>query len=150
MSRPSKKGKLPPFVPLFKATMKTPAWAVLPHGAKALYVLLMWQYNTHLQNHVFLSTRDAERKLGSSRRYVSLWFQALEHYGFIVMLNPGGPGVDGQGKAPHYRLTECWYAGKAPTRDFEAWERSIRVEEKGAEKNQGAWGTKWCQCGAQK
>src|SRR5262245_57638400 len=118
----SKKGRLPAFVPLYRETMKTPAWIVMSNGAKVLYVYLKWNYNTKLQNHVFISTRDAEKKLGSSRRYVRRWFRELEHYGFIVMINPGGLGVEGRGKAPHWRLTEEWHAGKAPTREFLYWD----------------------------
>jgi hypothetical protein len=48
-------------------------------------------------------------------------FHELEHYGFIVMVKPGGLGVEGRGRAPHWRLTEEWYLGKAPTRDFLNW-----------------------------
>jgi len=110
--------------------MKTLAWNGLPHGARLHLLLLMANHNTNLQNHVFLSTRDAARKLGSNRDYVRRWFRELQHYGFIVMLNPGGPGVEGRGKAPHYRLTECWYAGQKPTRDFEGWDGVLYVDKK--------------------
>lgn len=116
------KGRLPPFVPLYKETMKTPAWRALTHGARSLYVHLKWRYNTNLQNHVFVSTRDAAKELGSQRDSVCAWFRELHHYGFTVMINPGGPGIDGHGKAPHWRLTEEWYLGKAPTRDFLIWD----------------------------
>src|SRR5262249_49525019 len=53
----------------------------------------------------------------------------LQHFGFIVMVSPAHHGVNGHGKAPHWRLTEEWYLGKAPTRDFLSWD-GIRFTEK--------------------
>src|SRR5262249_32754104 len=48
-------------------------------------------------------------------------------YGFIHMTTPGCLGVDGEGIAPHWRITECPAfdaKGKhmAATRDFERWD----------------------------
>jgi hypothetical protein len=118
------KGRLPPFVPVTKDTMKTAAWKALSHGARSLYVTLKGRYNIKLQNAVYVSTRDAEEELGqySTRRNVMRWFRELQHYGFIVMVSPAHHGVNGHGKAPHWRLTEQWYLGKAPTRDFLSWD----------------------------
>ena len=39
------KGRLPPFVPVLKDTMKTAAWKALSHGARSLYVTLKGRYN---------------------------------------------------------------------------------------------------------
>jgi hypothetical protein len=118
------KGRLPPFVPVLKDTVKTAAWKALSHGARSLYVTLKAKYNNKLQNAVYVSTRDAEEELGqySTRRNVMRWFRELQHYGFIVMVSAAHHGVNGQGKAPHWRLTEEWYLGKAPTRDFLSWD----------------------------
>jgi hypothetical protein len=122
--------KLAPFVPLLKDTMKAPAWRAMSHGAKMLYVLLKWHYNRNLGNSVFVSTRDAAEKLGSNRNSVLRWFRELEYYGFIVMVSPGCLGVEGRGKAPHWRLTEEWYQGQAPTRDFLSWDGTKFREQK--------------------
>jgi hypothetical protein len=118
------KGRLPSFIPLLKDTVKTAAWEALSHGARSLHVALRSRYNLTTQNAVYVSTRDAEEELGqhSSRRYVMRWFRELQHYGFIVMVSPAHHGVNGHGKAPHYRLTEAWHLGKAPTRDFLRWD----------------------------
>jgi hypothetical protein len=118
------KGRLPPFVPVLKDTVKTAAWKALSHGARSLYVTLKAKYNNKLQNAVYVSTRDAEEELGqySTRRNVMRWFRELQHYGFIVMVSAAHHAVNGQGKAPHWRLTEEWYLGKAPTRDFLSWD----------------------------
>jgi hypothetical protein len=90
------------------------------------------QYNGKLQNAVYVSTRGAEKELGShsNRRSVMRWFRELQHYGFIRMVSPAHHGVNGHGKAPHWRLTEEWYLGKAPTRDYLCWNGSPFRERK--------------------
>jgi hypothetical protein len=122
--------KLTPFVPLLKDTMKTDAWKALSHAAKALYVLLKWKYNRNLGNAVYMSTRDAANQMKSNRDYVMRWFRELQYYGFIVMVSPGCLGVEGRGKAPHWRLTEEWYIGQVPTRDFLKWDGVAFHEQK--------------------
>ena len=126
------KGRLPPFVPLLKDTIKTEAWKALSHGARSLYAVLKGRYNINLQNAVWVSTRDAEEELGqhSTRPNVMRWFRELRHYGFIVMVSPAHYGVNGHGKAPHWRLTEEWYLGKAPTRDFMSWDGTPFTEKR--------------------
>jgi hypothetical protein len=121
-----------PFVALLKDTIKTEAWKALSHGARSLYVALRSRYNPTTQNAVYVSTRVAKGELGrhSNLHSVRLWFRELQHYGFIVEVSPAHHGVNGHGKAPHYRLTEAWYLGKAPTRDFLAWEGSPFTEKR--------------------
>lgn len=115
------KGRMGPFVPLLKDTLATDAWRAASHGARSLYVSLKAHYNRNLGNAVYISTRDAGEELGSNRTYISRWFRELEHYGFIVMVSPAHHGVQGHGKAPHWRLTEEPYQGQSPTRDFLRW-----------------------------
>jgi hypothetical protein len=112
-----------PFVPMLKDTMKQPAWIALSHGARSLYVALKSRYNSKLGNAVYVSTRTAVLELGSysHRDHVRRWFRELEYYGFIRMISPGCLGVEGRGKAPHWRLTEEWYLGDPPTRDYQRW-----------------------------
>jgi hypothetical protein len=132
-SRRFAKGRISgPFVPLLKDTMKSEAWKASSHGARSLYVLLKARYNSKLQNHVYLSTRDAAEELGSNshRDKVRLWFHELEHYGFIRMVSPAHHGVNGHGKAPHWRLTEEGYLGKQPTRDYLNWDGVLFEPEK--------------------
>jgi hypothetical protein len=111
-------------VPLLKATLASPAWRAMSHGARNLYVALKLRYSSNLKNNgrIYVSTRDAAEELGSNRTYVSRWFRELHHYGFIVMTSPGCLGVDGNGMAPHWRLTEVGYMHDAPTRDFLKWD----------------------------
>ena len=46
------------------------------------------------------------------------------------MKEPGYLGVDGKGKAPHWRLTELSYLGQPATRDFERWDGIKFVDQK--------------------
>jgi hypothetical protein len=125
-----KKGHLPPFVPLIRTTLASPAWKQLSFGARSLYVVLRSYLRVDNLNNgnVFRSYRDAATDLGTkSTRSVQRWFRELEHYGFIAMTTGPCLGVDGEGIAPHWRITECpTFDNKgthiAPTRDFERWD----------------------------
>jgi hypothetical protein len=112
------------FVALLKDTMASPAWRASSHGARSLFVALKARYNFKLHNNgrLYLSQRTASREIGSGTNSVARWFRELQHYGIIVMTNPGSLGVDGRGKAPHWRLTELGYMGEPPTRDFLKWD----------------------------
>lgn len=112
---------MPDFIALYKTTASSPAWRATSHGARSLYLALRGRYNTRLGNHVYLSTRSAAAEIGSHRDQISRWYRELEYYGFIVMVSAGCLGVDGRGKAPHWRLTEDCCLGQLPTRDFLQW-----------------------------
>jgi hypothetical protein len=117
------RGKLPPFVPLLKDTMATPAWRAMSHGAKILYVALKGRYSvrTHNNGRVYISQRVASREVGSSFEQIARWFRELQHFGFIVQTKGGSLGLNGKGTAPHWRLTECGHMRDPPTRDFVQW-----------------------------
>jgi hypothetical protein len=125
------KNRLPPFVPLLITTLDSPAWKAMSHGAKILYVALRRRVPNG-RNRAYISQRQAEREIGVTRRIVAKWFKELEHYGFVVMATPGCLGVEGKGKAPHWRLTELGETSRAsanallepPTRDFLKWDGS--------------------------
>jgi hypothetical protein len=119
-----------PFVPLLIETIKSPAWRAMSHGARSLYVALKSRYGQTFKNNgkLFLSSRDAAIELGSNRDSIRRWFSELQYYGFIVMTNPGALGVDGKGKAPHWRLTELGYMNEPPTKDFLCWNR-VRFQD---------------------
>jgi hypothetical protein len=116
---------------MIRGTLKQPAWIATSHPARSLYLSLRARYNTRLQNAVYLSARDAAEELGSSKNYVGRWFRELEYYGFIRMVAPGCLGVDGMGRAPHWRLTEEFYLGQTPTRDYLNWDGEKFREQKG-------------------
>ncbi len=89
----------------------------------SLYVALKGRYSNNLRNNgrLYLSSRDAERELGSNRNSILRWFRELQHYGFIVQTSGAALGVNGKGKAPHWRLTEMGYMRDPPTREFARW-----------------------------
>jgi hypothetical protein len=111
------------FVKVMLDTLDTPAWRAMSHGARNLYVALKRRCRNDASNNgkIFLSQRQAAIELGSSRNYVGRWFRELQHYGFIVMTKHGNLGLDGAGRSPHWRLTECTYKDQPPSRDFMNW-----------------------------
>lgn len=123
MSRRQEKRRLPPFVPLILSTVNNPAWKALSHGARSLYVALRRRYSQNLHNNgrIYLSQRGAVQEIGSHHNEIARWFRELQFYGFIVMTKGGSLGVEGKGKAPHWRLTELGYMHELPTRDFDRW-----------------------------
>jgi hypothetical protein len=131
-SRSRQRGRLPPFVPLLNSTLDSPAWTAASHGAKALYVELKRKYRheSHNNGYLFLPQRQAERRLHSHHEQIGRWFRELQHFGFIRMTEPGSLGVEGKGKAPHWRLTELGYKRDLPTRDFEKWNGAPFVDSK--------------------
>lgn len=103
--------RLPPFVPLFRETLKSPAYRQLSFGARALFTALRMRCVKN-NGHVYLSQRDAGEELGhTNRNDIANWFRELQHYGFIVQTEGASLGLDGKGKAPHWRITDM------PTRD---------------------------------
>ena len=56
-----RKNRLPPFVPLIKSTMATPAWRAMSPGARMLYIELRGRLRNDYVNNgkVFLSDRNA-------------------------------------------------------------------------------------------
>ena len=122
-TRPAKRDTTELFVKVMLETLDAPAWRALSHGARSLYVALKRRCRNDLSNNgkIFLSQRQAEIELGSKRRYVARWFRELEYYGFIVLTRRGSLGLEGKGKAPHWRLTDIAYKDDPPTREFLNW-----------------------------
>jgi hypothetical protein len=120
-----RRGKLPPFVPLIKATCATPAWRAMTYGAREVYRTLRGQMANDASNNgkFYRSERDIAKEIGcNSNDSVSRWLQELEYYGFIEKTGDGFLGSDGRGIAARHRLTECATPdGKAATRDFDKW-----------------------------
>jgi len=61
------KGRLPPFVPLLIATLDTPAWRALSHGARSLYVGLKRRYSRTATTTVDSSCRSETLRKNSAR-----------------------------------------------------------------------------------
>ena len=125
----TRKNLLPPFVPVLKSTLATPAWKAMSYGARVLYISLKARV-PHGRNIAYLSYRAAAAEIGCSKNTAAIWYQELEHYSFIELARHGYLGVDGKGKSPHWRLTELGQTSKAsagglfepPTNDFLKWD----------------------------
>ena len=142
------KGRLPPFVALLKETMASPAWRATSHGARSLYTALKARYSSNLHNNgrIFISQRNAMREVGSWSDEIARWFRELQHYGFIVQTSGGCLGVDGKGKAPHWRLTELEAPGgrngdtwMLPTKDYLKWNGTKFRDHQGAVERTTQW-----------
>ena len=112
------------FVPLLHEMMDCPAYLAMSHGARCLYHALKRRV-PRANNRAYLSYRTARRELKASFNKVTEWFAELEHYGFIVLAVHHSLGVDGKGKAPHWRLTELGHVAGAgtefPTKEYLRW-----------------------------
>jgi hypothetical protein len=124
----SKHGKIDgQFVAVLVTTLDSPAWKAMSHGAKVLFVNLKRKVPRDT-NRAFLSYREAGKALSSGPNKLREWYAELQHYGFIVLAIPHSLGVDGKGRAPHWRLTELGNVKGLdglpdyPTRDFLKWD----------------------------
>src|SRR5262249_20206787 len=134
MSRHHKdKGRIEgPFIPILISTRKSAAWRAMSPYAREVYHSLRSRYSLDARNNgrIYLSTRDGAEETGFNDKTIARGLRELQHYGFIVMTEPGCLGVNGKGKAPHWRLTELGYMREPPTRDFLKWDGEVFHEQK--------------------
>jgi hypothetical protein len=115
------------FFPMFYETLESLAYKQLSFGARALLTALRMRCVKN-NGHVYLSHRDVAKALGHKNRGdIANWYRELQQYGFIVQIEAASLGVDGKGKAAHWRITELpMRKGNnelAPaTRDFLRWD----------------------------
>jgi hypothetical protein len=122
-----RKNRLPPFIPVIKGTMATPAWRAMSTGARLLYIELRGRLRNDYSNNgtVFLSCRDAAKAIGTTTQSIVRWFAENEHYGFLCKTGEGYLGANGRGIAARYRFTEFAHGTRPPTRDFEKWDGKL-------------------------
>ena len=112
-------------MPLLHVMMDCPAYMAMSPGARCLYHALKRRVPRG-NNRAYLSYRAARRELKASFNKVAEWFAELEHYGFIVLAAHYSLGVEGKGKAPHWRLTELGHvAGSGtefPSKEYIRWD----------------------------
>jgi hypothetical protein len=123
--------KSAPFVMIERTVLDSFAWRSMSMGARVLYLALRRRYNRDYHNNgkIYISVRLAATELGANRNQISRWYHELQHYGFIVMTKPGNLGLNGSGRAAHWRLTEVGYLKEMPTRDYERWTGELFVPE---------------------
>jgi hypothetical protein len=124
-----------PFIPMLIPTMSSSAWRAMSPYGRIVYMALKSRYGFEARNNgrIYLSTRDGAEETGFNDKTIARSLRELVHYGFIVMTEPGCLGVEGRGKAPHWRLTELGYRGDPPTRDFLKWNGELFHEQKSPE-----------------
>jgi len=138
MAVKKRKGHLPPFIPVIRGTLRSPAWKATSFGARCVYIVLrdFLRIDNTNNGKVYRSYRDIQADLGrGTLRSIGRWLRELMHYGFIVQTSGAYLGVDGYGIAPHWRLSECpSFDAKgnmiAATRDFDRWDGTLFVDPK--------------------
>jgi hypothetical protein len=133
MARHKDKGRIEgPFVPMLIQTTGCPAWRAMSPYAREVYRVLKSRYGFDARNNgrIYLSARDGSEETGFSKNAITRALRELQHYGFIVMTESGCLGVNGRGKAPHWRLTELGYMREPPTREFLKWDGELFHEQK--------------------
>lgn len=125
--KPNKTGRserLPDFTPMLHHVMDSPAFRSLTPAARCLYWhLLRRSGHRGVRNgDVFLSVRGAAEHLNVNKDTASAAFHLLQARGFIRPVVVGALGIEGEGRATTWLLTE-WPArnGHAATRDFLGW-----------------------------
>ena len=115
------------FFPMFHETLGSPAYKQLSFGARALLTALRKRCVKN-NGHVYLSLREAGKELGhKDRSDIANWYRELQHYGFIVETEAASLGVDGKGKATHWRITDMPTRNgrgelELATKDFLRWD----------------------------
>jgi hypothetical protein len=104
--------------------MESRAWKQMSMGARMLYIALIkpLSFNRDNNGKIFLATRNAAEELGANQRVICIWFRELEHYGFIVMTEPGNSV-----RVPRWRITDVGWGvldGKSieATKDYLKWD----------------------------
>jgi hypothetical protein len=121
-----------PFVPMLVDTMASPAWKAMSPYARVVYYTLKSRYGHKIRNNgrIYLSARDGAEETGFDMKTVARSLRELRHYGFIVITERHCLGVEGRGKATHWRLTELGYMHEPATRDFLKWDGEVFHEQK--------------------
>ncbi len=116
------------YVPIRHEILDAPAWKAMSMGARMLDIALQRRmyFKDNNNGRIHMSTREgaagAWRATGHRSRLAA---RSSEHYGFIVPTIRHSLGVDGKGKATHYRLTD-WREGNGRsiegTKDYLKWD----------------------------
>jgi len=108
-------------VRLYHWLLKSEAYRSLDCTARALLVEFYSLYNGMNNGELFLSVREAARRLGVAPNTAQKAIRQLEHKGFIRP-NQRGSFHWKAGHATSWILTEYEYAGKLATKDFMRWQ----------------------------
>jgi hypothetical protein len=125
MSKKRQRMSTGPYVAVPKLIWGAPAWREMSPEARLLWIDLRGRLrNDGLNNgNVHRSCRAAAKSLGLSKNTITRRFAELEHYGFLHKTSEGFLGADGRGIAAKYRFTDLAYNTRAPTKDYEKWDK---------------------------
>lgn len=104
------------FTMSIRSTMEEPAWRALSTSAQALYPWLKFEWRGPKANNngkIRLSVRQAAAKIGVRPDTAAAAFRDLQRKGFIVQTEHACLGLEGEGKAPAYEMTELKMPGAA-------------------------------------
>ena len=108
-------------VRLHRWMMNSTAWRSLPVGPRALLVELYALFNGSNNGDIFLSAREAGKRLNASKSNAYRWFLELEGRGFIRARQRGAFSLKSR-HATTWILTEFDFAGQPATKDFMRWQ----------------------------
>jgi hypothetical protein len=111
-------------VRLYRYELESVAYRSLSLGARALLVELKALFNGSNNGSLFMSVREAAKRLNSSKSFAADRFQELHDRGFIRPKTCGAFSVKcllGEGRATNWILTEHPFANALPTKDFMRW-----------------------------
>lgn len=122
--RKGRSSKMGAFTPMLHEVIDSPAFLALTPLAQCLY----WQLNRRAgykgarNGDVFYSVREAAQRFRVSKDTASAAFYMLQARGFIRPTQIGSLGIEGEGRATTWCLTE-WPTqnGHAATREFLSW-----------------------------
>ena len=110
---------------LYRWEIESPAYRSLSVGARALLVELKALYNGNNNGDLFLSAREAAKRLNAGRSFAARRFLELQDKGFIRPKEIGAfnlKALAGSGKATSWVLTEFPIGNAATgTKDFMRW-----------------------------
>ena len=110
----------PKHVRLYQWLLDSDAYRALDCTARALLVEFYALCNGRNNGEIFLSVREAARRLGVAPNTAVKAIRELEAKGFIRPKQRGSFNWKG-GKATIWILTEYGHAGELPTKDFMRW-----------------------------
>jgi hypothetical protein len=133
-SRAYEKGRIAgAFVPMLIETTKSPAWKAMSAFARVIYHTSLKSRHRpkdHNNGRIYASTRVIAKDTGFNQKTAARGLREIEYYGFAIKTSAACLGLDGKGKAAHWRLTELGYMTEPPTRDFLKWDGVKFCEQK--------------------
>jgi DNA-binding MarR family transcriptional regulator len=108
------------YVSLSYWLLDSAAYRALSVAARALYVELKMLYNGGNNGKIFLSVRDAAKRIHASKSQAAKAYHELEAKGFIKARQRGDFNWKAK-RATTWVLTEYEFAGALATKDFMHW-----------------------------